>query len=144
MKHALTVLTALLLAPSTVLRAAEIEPQAVRRLESPLDYRFPPPFVLKQDAGSGFITSLRRAGDVAGVEFIRPGAALGTVTLRARIADGTWGEADRNTNGLEVRSEFREVDDILRWEITERRPRSGGNRRPRSPAADAHGLRVGP
>ena len=31
-----------------------------------------PPFVLKQDAVSGFIASLRRAGDDAGVEFIRP------------------------------------------------------------------------
>ena len=28
--------------------------------------------MLKQDAANGFITSLRRAGDVAGVEFIRP------------------------------------------------------------------------
>ena len=63
-----------------------------------------PPFVLKQDALNGFITSLRRAGDDAGVEFIRPGFALGSVTLRARTGDGAWGEADRSTNGLESRS----------------------------------------
>ena len=99
------------------LTAAETEPQTALRLDSGLDHRFLPPFVLKQNAVSGFITSLRRAGDEAGVEFIRPGSALGSVTLRARTEDGAWGEADRSINGLEVRSEFRTEGDALRWQV---------------------------
>jgi len=42
------------------------------------------------DPRTGFLTSLRQAGDPTGPEFIRPGQALGAVILRVRSPGGPW------------------------------------------------------
>ena len=42
------------------------------------------PFLRATDPQTGWLTSLRRAGDTNRVEFLRPGQALGAVTLRVR------------------------------------------------------------
>ncbi|MEI8373431.1 MAG: DUF5695 domain-containing protein [Planctomycetota bacterium] len=75
-------------------------------------------FVLKQDRQTGFITSLRRAGDADHVEFVRPGFALGPVMLRMRTADAPWREVRQSNNSQELRSRFRGVGESLHWDVT--------------------------
>ncbi len=78
------------------------------------------PFALTRKAGSGFLTSLRRGGDTEGVEFIRPGSALGPIELRVRSGTGPWREVGQGDDGLVVHSRLDAVGDSLRWEISVR------------------------
>ena len=72
--------------------------------------------------GTGFITSLRRAGDTDRVEFIRRGEGLGRVDLRVRAPGAAWREAGSGTNGVELRSRFQRRGEALGWEITVKNP----------------------
>jgi len=74
--------------------------------------------VVQQDAQNGFITSLRCAGDADRVEFVRPGSALGPVTLRVRTAGAPWREVRQSTAGLELQSRFRAAGEALHWDVT--------------------------
>jgi hypothetical protein len=74
-------------------------------------------FLRVTHAGTGWLTSLRRAGDTNRVEFLRPGQALGAVTLRVRTPGSRWREVRQSTNGVELTSRFRPHDDALLWEI---------------------------
>ena len=74
-------------------------------------------FELKQAAPGGFVTSLRRSGDADHVEFIRPGSALGPVTLRVRTPNTPWREVRPETDGVGLRSGLRPNGPSLRWEI---------------------------
>ncbi len=53
-------------------------------------------FAVRQDVPTGYVTSLQRVGDADQVEFIRPGASLGPVSLRVRSAGAPWREVDQN------------------------------------------------
>jgi hypothetical protein len=68
--------------------------------------------------GTGWLTSLRRNGDTNRVEFLRPGQALGAVTLRVRTPGSPWREVRQSTNGVELTSRFRPHSDALLWEIS--------------------------
>jgi len=74
-------------------------------------------FLRVTDPQTGWLTSLRRAGDTNRVEFLRPGQALGAVTLRVRTPGSPWREVRPNTNGVELTSRFRPHDGALLWEI---------------------------
>jgi len=69
------------------------------------------------DPQTGWLTSVRRAGDTSRVEFLRPGQALGAVTLRVRTAGSPWREVRTSMNGVELTSRFRSDGDALLWEI---------------------------
>ncbi len=69
------------------------------------------------DASSGWITSLRRAGDASGPEFLRPGQSLGPVVLRLRTGDSPWREVRRGDDDVGLSSRFQTQGDALRWEI---------------------------
>lgn len=76
-------------------------------------------FVLKRDAQTGFIASLRRAGDADGVEYIRPGSTLGPVRLRVRSKpEEAWRDVASRQDDLELHSVLQPGDDCLRWDIT--------------------------
>jgi hypothetical protein len=75
-------------------------------------------FLLTTNAGTGWLTSLRHAGDTNRVEFLRPGQALGAVTLRVRTPGATWREVRQSTNGVELTSRFHSHKDALLWEIS--------------------------
>ena len=75
------------------------------------------PFLLKQSAASGFVTSLRCAGDVASVEFIRAGFAIGPVTLRVRMGGEPWREIHESNKVTELRSNLRPEADALHWTV---------------------------
>ena len=74
-------------------------------------------FLRVTNAGTGWLTSLRRAGDTNRVEFLRPGQALGAVTLRVRTPGSPWREVRQSTNGVEAISRFRPHSEALLWEI---------------------------
>lgn len=69
------------------------------------------------DASSGWITSLRRAGDAGGPEFLRPGQSLGPVVLRLRTGDSPWREVRQGGDDVGLSSRFQTQGDALRWEI---------------------------
>jgi len=76
-------------------------------------------FVLTRDAQTGFIASLRRAGDADGVEYIRPGSTLGPIRLRVRSKpEDAWRDVDSRQDDLELYSLLQPRDDCLRWDIT--------------------------
>ena len=75
-------------------------------------------FLLTTNAGTGWLTSLRHAGDTNRVEFLRPSQALGAVTLRVRTPGATWREVRQSTNGVELTSRFHSHKDALLWEIS--------------------------
>lgn len=74
-------------------------------------------FALKLDAQSGFITSLRRVGDTESVEFVRRGATLGPVKIRARAARGEWRAIDRGDLGIDWDVAFTPTDGSLIWSV---------------------------
>lgn len=69
------------------------------------------------DAGSGWITSLRRAGDAGGPEFLRSGQSLGPVVLRLRTGAAPWREVRQSDDDVGLSSRFQTQGDALRWEI---------------------------
>jgi hypothetical protein len=75
-------------------------------------------FLLTTHAGTGWLTSLRRAGDTSRVEFLRSGQALGAVTLRVRTSGLPWRDVRQSTNGVELSSRFHSHEDALLWEIS--------------------------
>ena len=75
-------------------------------------------FLRSADPQTGWITSLRRAGDTNRLEFLRPGQALGAVTLRVRTPGSPWREVRQSTNGVELASSFLPRGDALLWEIS--------------------------
>lgn len=70
--------------------------------------------VIRSDHG---LTSLRRAGDSSGLEFVRSNCVLGVVKLRVRSGDEPWREVTRSDTRLVMRSEFVPDGAALRWEI---------------------------
>ncbi len=77
----------------------------------------PGSFQVAADPKTGFITSLRRAGDASRVEFLRAGASLGAIQLRVRAPGAAWREAGPGAAGVESSSALRVHGDTLRWEI---------------------------
>lgn len=74
-------------------------------------------FLRVTDATTGRLTSLRHADDTTRLEFIRPGASLGTVGLRVRTPGRPWQDVKQDTPGVELHSSFVPRGDALRWEI---------------------------
>ena len=75
------------------------------------------PFQLVADPQTGFITSLRNAGAVEPIEYLRAGETLGPVVLRARVAPGSgraWKDAPKQ---VRLHSAFHSDADALHWEI---------------------------
>lgn len=81
-----------------------------------------PAFQIATDPATGFVTSLRQAGDSNRVEFIRAGQSLGAVTVRARRPGGGWREVPRTGGDLEIRSAFQANGDALSWTLELKNP----------------------
>jgi len=77
----------------------------------------PGPFRIEMARGEEGLSSLRRAGDATGLEFIHSNAVLGRVILRVRAGGDRWREATRSDETLLLRSQFTPHADALRWEI---------------------------
>ncbi len=75
-------------------------------------------FQCATDPKTGWLTSIRRAGDSNRVEFIRPGQALGAVRLRVRVPGLPWREVSQSDSGVNVCSRFLPRGEALHWEVT--------------------------
>jgi len=74
-------------------------------------------FLCVTNPDTGFLTSLRRAGDTNHLEFLRSGQALGPVIMRVRTPGSPWQEVRQSTNGVKLWSSLRPQDDAMLWEI---------------------------
>jgi len=74
-------------------------------------------FVVSSDPKSGFLVSLRHAGEGEAIEFIRPGEALGRVELQVQGDSGPWRRLGENSSDVQLRSSFRLLDEELHWEV---------------------------
>ncbi len=68
------------------------------------------------DKRTGFISSLRNAGQSEDIEFLREGQVLGAVRVRLRSGNGSWREAAEDD--CSIRSSFQLTEQQLRWDIT--------------------------
>jgi len=80
-------------------------------------------FLVVFDPTTGFVTSLRQAGETDPVEFIRPGGVLGPMVVRARSAripteGASWRDVKQDVGDVRLQSSFQVCDDVLRWKIT--------------------------
>ncbi len=78
----------------------------------------PPAFCLAWATPGQTVTSLRHAQTPAGPEFIRPGACLGPVRVRARRPGDAWREVAPGHDGVAVASRLEPVGAALVWDIT--------------------------
>ena len=74
-------------------------------------------FALRQTADG--ITSLKRAGDESGLDFIRDGSVLGPIKLRVRHAAEDW-QDNAKDHFVDATSTFVNCKDELKWKITVR------------------------
>ncbi len=74
-------------------------------------------FLCVTNSQTGWLTSLRRAGDTNRIEFLRSGQVLGGVRLQVRTPGVPWREVRQSTNGMELSSQFHLQDNALLWEI---------------------------
>jgi hypothetical protein len=80
-------------------------------------------FLVVFDPTTGFVSSLRQAGETDPIEFIRPGAVLGPVVARASSAripteGASWRDVKQDVGDVRLQSSFQVCDDVLRWKIT--------------------------
>ena len=74
-------------------------------------------FACVTDANTGWITSLRRAGDAGSPEFLRHGQSIGPVLLRVRTGNSPWREIRDGAGEMRLTSKFQLKQDALWWEV---------------------------
>lgn len=78
----------------------------------------PPAFCLTWATPGQALTGLRHPEALDGPEFIRPGAVLGPVRLRARRPGGDWQEVEPGRDGVGMASCLEPIGPALIWDIT--------------------------